>query len=146
MLYLVLKWWHLVAMVSWMAGVLYLIRLLVYHRLSYGKNPDNHKLLTVMEKRLSLYIMRPAMAVTWLTGLAMAGLNHGVASAPWFWAKLSCVIALSFASELACGYSKKIRQNKQLLHTLPSARFFRIYNEVPTLLMIIIIALVLFRP
>ena len=73
-MYLYLKWIHIVAVISWMAGILYLIRLFVYHA-EYGpKSEDNHKLLSIMEKKLLYFITHPAMLITWITGLAI--LHH----------------------------------------------------------------------
>ena len=142
--YLIVKWWHLVAMVSWMAGVLYLLRLLVYHSTERGRGQQAHELLALMEKRLALYIVRPAMLVTWATGLGMVMMNPVIASRPWFMLKLCCVIMLSFVSEWANGYRKRLPPP----HKPPrlSARTLKIINEVPTLLMIVIIGLVVLRP
>ena len=150
-IYLIIKWWHIIAVISWMAGVLYLWRLLVYHAKDYGLNSSNHKLLCVMEKRLASFITRPAMLITWLTGLAMAGLNHQIASSFWFIVKLLLVVILSFVSELACGYCKRLRKLKTLDKTnqqkiLPSARKLKWINEIPTVLIIIIVALVILKP
>ena len=142
--YLIFKWWHLIAMVSWMAGVLYLIRLLVYHSTPQGKKVEVHELLSTMERRLALYILRPAMALTWITGLSMVIINPLLGHQPWFMSKLVCVIILSFVSEWAGGYRKRLL--KETTKPLLSSRALKYINEIPTLLMIIIIALVIFRP
>ena len=144
MLYLFLKWLHLMALISWMAGILYLLRLFIYHS-QHGEIESHHKMLMVMEKRLLNIITRPAMALTWLSGLSMAATNHAVAMMPWFMIKLICVILLTFVTELAARYRKKIVASGGA-HALPTTRKLRWLNELPTILMAIIIALVIFRP
>lgn len=145
MFYLFLKWLHLMALISWMAGILYLFRLFIYHSQSYGKAQSNHKMLMVMEKRLLNIITRPAMTLTWISGLSMAATNHAVTMMPWFMMKLICVILLTFITELAGRYRKKIVASDGA-QALPTTRKLRWLNELPTILMAIIIALVIFRP
>lgn len=143
MIYLLMKWLHLMSLISWMAGVLYLIRLYVYHK---NYSSENHPMLLVMERRLFRFITRPAMALTWVSGLVMASMNHTIASQSWFMIKLTCVLVLSFVTELAGGMNKKLASGQDPHDILPSSRKLRFFNEVPTLLMAIILALVLFRP
>ena len=69
--FLFFKWLHIIAVISWMAGILYLFRLFVYHAEKGQKSEENHELLTLMEKRLYRYITLPAMAISWVAGLAM---------------------------------------------------------------------------
>ena len=136
-------------MISWMAGILYLLRLFVYHSKEEWKSEKSHAMLCVMERKLFVVITRPAMALTWLSGLGMAGINHSVASSPWFMLKLSLVVLLTFVTELAGATSKRLK--KQLTtndHSpiLPTTKKLLWINEIPTLLMMIIIYLVIFRP
>lgn len=141
------KWVHIIAMVSWMAGILYLVRLLVYHTQHYGEKQDIHDLLVIMERRLANYITRPAMAVTWISGLTMAGINHSIAAAPWFWWKLLLVVIMTLVTELTCGYCKRLRkQGYPAISSIPSTRSLRWINEIPTLLLVLIVGLVIFRP
>lgn len=142
MLYLFCKWLHLIAIISWMAGILYLIRLYVNH-VSNLHSEDNHKLLSGMELRLWRYITRPAMLVAWIFGLAMLALNPGLLNAGWLHAKLLCLLLLTGVTEWAGAMRLRLANRAQ---PLPSSRFFRILNEVPTLLMMIIVALAVFRP
>jgi len=147
--YLILKWWHIIALISWMAGLLYLIRLLVYHAGEHGQNKNNHALLSLMERRLARYIMRPSMLLTWLTGLGMVSTNHQVASSSWFMIKLVCVIIMSFITERAAGYGRRLWQHdtaQKGVEQIPSSKALRWINEIPTVLLIIIVAMVVFRP
>ena len=148
MAFLFFKWLHIVAVISWMAGVLYLYRLFVYHTENLGKQ-EIHELLTVMETRLMKYITRPAMIVTWVAGLAMVFLIPQVAAGGWFGLKFILVLALTFSSEKGGAYVKKLAKygmSEDAAQHIPSSKKFRVLNEVPTVLMIIIVALVIFKP
>ena len=136
------------AVISWMAGVLYLYRLFVYHTENLGKQ-EIHELLTVMETRLMKYITRPAMIVTWVAGLAMVFLIPQAAAGGWFGLKFILVLALTFSSEKGGAYVKKLAKygmSEDASQHIPSSKKFRILNEVPTVLMIVIVALVIFKP
>ena len=131
-----------------MAGVLYLFRLFVYHAENLG-NRQIHDLLLVMEGRLMKYITRPAMVISWIAGLAIALQMPSIVSGHWFYIKLFFVIALTFTSEKGGGYVRKFRayaMDEQKQKLLPSSKRFRFYNEIPTVLMLIIVALVVFKP
>ena len=143
MLYLGIKWLHLVALISWMAGILYLYRLLVYHAENGSRSEDNHILLHTMESRLYRIITLPAMAITWLCGLSMLALNPAVAKGQWFHWKLLLVILMTGSTHYAGALIKKFQARNP---KVPSSKALRILNEVPTLLMVLIIALVVFRP
>jgi putative membrane protein len=148
MTFLFFKWLHIVAVISWMAGILYLYRLFVYHAENLGK-AEIHNLLTVMESRLMKYITRPAMIVTWIAGFAMVFLNPSIAAGHWFSTKFILVFILTFSSEKGGGYVRKFAKHgmeQNASELLPSSKKFRIYNEVPTILMLIIVALVVFKP
>jgi putative membrane protein len=142
-LYKTLLWLHILAVISWMAGILYLYRLFINHRERGVQSRDNHELLTGMEYRLWRYITLPAMVVSVVVGLAMAGLNTSLAMTGWFAAKFAFVLLLIGATL----YANKLRhiaaENPTLL---PTGRTLRFLNEVPTLLMMLIVGMVIFRP
>ena len=140
--YLLFKSLHLIAVVSWMAGLLYLPRIFVYH----VENKDKREatdIFEVMEKRLFFYIMRPAMIFTWIFGLILIYLNGiEIFSQLWMQLKIVLVILLSAYNDYLgkCLLSLKNNSNTR------SAKFFRIINEIPTVMLIFIIFLVIFKP
>lgn len=131
---------HIVAVISWMAGMLYLPRLFVYHA---GQSPDSEtaKLFCLMEYRLYRFIMTPAMIVTWITGLYLAWFVFEFRGA-WLHAKLLLVLAMSAHHGLQGKWRREFAGGDHKR----SARFFRIQNEVPTLVMIGIVLLVILKP
>ena len=140
--YLLLKSLHLIAMVSWMAGLLYLPRIFVYH-VENKKKKQVTNIFEVMEKRLFYYIMIPSMTLTWLFGVALVYLNGlETLSQIWIQLKFALVILLStFNVYLGrCICSLKNNTNRR------SAKHFRIINEIPTLLLIFIVFIVIFKP
>jgi putative membrane protein len=139
-LYLWIKALHILAIISWMAGMLYLPRLFVYHA-DAPKDSPQAKTFVVMERRLMRAIMLPALLATWITGLTLA-VQGGVVHAGWFHAKLALVIALSALH----GYFAKIRKDLAEEINRHDSRFFRIINEAPTVLMVGIVILVVFKP
>jgi protoporphyrinogen IX oxidase len=140
--YLLLKSLHLIAVISWMAGLLYLPRIFVYHVENKEKKQATD-IFEIMEKRLFYYIMVPSMLLTWLFGVILIYIN-GVEtlSQLWIQLKFALVILLSFFNDYLgrCIYSLKNNTNTR------SAKFFRIINEIPTLLLILIVFLVIFKP
>ena len=140
--YLLLKSLHLIAVISWMAGLLYLPRIFVYHVENNNKE-EVTKIFEVMEKRLYYFIMRPAMILTWLFGVILIYLN-GFESFTHLWlqAKLILVLILTAYHEYLgkCLRLLKDGKNKK------SAKFFRIINEIPTILLILIVFIVVFKP
>ena len=141
-LYLLFKSLHLIAVISWMAGLLYLPRIFVYHVENLEKKQTT-KIFETMERRLYFYIMRPAMLITWLFGIILIYIN-GLETLTYLWLqiKLILVIFLTIYNEYlgSCSKSLKLETNTK------SARFFRIINEVPTLILIFIIFIVVFKP
>tara|TARA_B100000700_G_scaffold320851_1_gene418932 strand:- start:1128 stop:1559 length:432 start_codon:yes stop_codon:yes gene_type:complete len=139
--YLTFKALHLIAVISWMAGLLYLPRIFVYH--SETKNNDVQETFKVMERRLFLYIMNPAMILSWLFGFLLLH-SIGLQSFKEFWliTKFILVVSLTFYHFFLFGCLKRFSINKNNY----SPRFFRIINEVPTILLIVIIFLVVFKP
>ena len=140
--YLLFKSLHLIAVVSWMAGLLYLPRIFVYHVENKDKK-EATDIFEVMEKRLFFYIMRPAMILTWIFGIILIYLNGiEIFSQLWMQLKLALVILLSAYNDFLgkCLTSLKNNSNKR------SSRFFRIINEIPTVMLIFIVFLVIFKP
>ncbi|MFG1319636.1 protoporphyrinogen oxidase HemJ [Xanthobacter autotrophicus] len=139
-LYSWIKALHVIAVISWMAGMLYLPRLMVYHCAAEAGSVQSET-FKVMERRLLKAIINPAMIVTWLAGLYLAYAGGWYLSG-WFHAKFALVLVLSgFHGAL----SRWVRDFAQDTNTRP-ARFFRIANEVPTLLMVGIVILVVVKP
>ncbi|MFT0859993.1 protoporphyrinogen oxidase HemJ [Ancylobacter sp. G4_0304] len=140
MLYDWIKALHVIAVISWMAGMLYLPRLMVYHCAAEAGSVQSET-FKVMERRLLKAIMNPAMIVTWLAGLWMVW-EAGWYTAPWFHAKFALVLAMSGFHGALSRWVKDFAADR---NTRP-ARFYRIANEVPTLLMIGIVVLVIVKP
>ena len=139
-LYLVLKAIHIIAVIAWMAGMLYLPRLFVYHA-GLAAGSEASETFKVMERRLVKAIMTPAMLVAWAVGLTLA-VSGGLFAEHWFHAKLSLVVAMT-ATHLAL---MRWKSDLAADRNRRSARFYRIANEVPTLLMIGIVFLVVLKP
>ena len=140
--YLLFKSLHLIAVVSWMAGLLYLPRIFVYH-VENKEKKEVTDIFEVMEKKLFYYIMRPAMIFTWIFGLLLIYLNGvEVFSQLWMQIKIVLVILLSAYNDYLgkCLISLKNNSNTK------SSKFFRIINEVPTLILIFVVFLVIFKP
>ncbi len=138
--YLWAKAIHVIAVISWMAGMLYLPRLFVYHSEAKPGSPESET-FKVMERRLLRLIINPAMIVTWVFGLWLAWDGFGFHGG-WLHAKIALVVLMSGAH----GYfSAAVRKFAADANTKP-ARHWRIMNEVPTLLMIAIVVLVIVKP
>lgn len=139
-LYPWIKALHVIAIIAWMAGMLYLPRLFVYH-CEAEKGSKQSETFKVMERRLLRAIINPAMVASWIFGLWLAWSGSWF-SAPWLHVKLLAVIALSAAH----GYfSASVRAFAEDRNT-KDARHWRIVNEVPTVLMILIVILVVVKP
>ena len=140
--YLLFKSLHLISVISWMAGLLYLPRIFVYH-VENLKDKNTSLIFKTMEKKLYFYIMTPAMILTWIFGLILIfSLGPEVFSTTWIKLKLLLVILLTsyhFYLSKLLGDFKVDRNNK-------SSKFFRIINEVPTILLILIVFIVVFKP
>jgi len=133
---------HVIAIIAWMAGLLYLPRLFVYHATS-KMGSEQSETFKVMERRLLRYITTPAMLLSWVLGLILAFSGTIDWSRDgWFHAKLILVVALSAYSGLLAMWTKDFALDRNTR----SARFYRIANEIPTLLMIFIVILVVVRP
>ena len=140
--YLLLKSLHLIAVISWMAGLLYLPRIFVYH-VENSEKKEATKIFEVMEKRLYFYIMRPAMILSWFFGIILIYINGlDVFSQLWMHIKLSLVVLLTIYHEYLGMCLKSLRLNTNT----KTSKFFRIVNEVPTIILIFIIFIVIFKP
>jgi len=138
--YLWVKAAHVVAIIAWMAGLLYLPRLFVYHADS-PMGSEQSETFKVMERRLLNVIMRPAMVIAWVLGLWLAWQGHHW-SEHWFQAKVALVVVLSGFHDYLSAAARAFADNRNTR----TARHWRIMNEVPTLLMIAIVILVIVKP
>lgn len=140
MAYLWVKAFHVVAVISWMAGILYFWRLLVYHAMETETVVIER--FKIMERRLRRAIMNPAAVAAIVLGSAMIGMQPSLLRAPWFVAKLLLVLLLISNHILALVCERRLAQNVRAF----DHKFFRVMNEVPTLLMILIVILVVLKP
>jgi protoporphyrinogen IX oxidase len=138
--YDLIKALHIIAVIAWMSGMFYLPRLFVYHTQTILGAPDYDRFV-VMERRLLKIIMNPAMIAVWLFGLLLLWLS-GFWSTHWFQAKFTLVAAMTWLHHSFGVWARDFARGKNLR----TARFFRIWNEVPTLLMIGIVILVVTKP
>jgi len=136
-----IKSFHIIAMVSWFAGLFYLPRIFVYH--AGHKDDSIHELLCVMERKLYRFIMYPAMIVTITLGITLAWLEwDSVSGEMWFWLKMILVtILLAFHLHNGLVVNAFAAGENIRSHT-----FFRKYNEIPTVILIIVVILVVVRP
>ena len=140
--YLLFKSLHLISIISWMVGLLYLPRIFVYH-VENLKDKNTSLIFKTMERKLYFYIMTPAMILTWLFGLILiSSLGFDVLFATWIKLKLLLVILLT----LYHFYLSKLLSDFKIDRNTKSSKFFRIINEVPTILLILIVFIVVFKP
>lgn len=140
--YLWFKSVHLIAVISWMAGLLYLPRLFVYHA-DADKGSKASETFKVMEFRLLRYIMGPASIATWLLGGLMLWANWaGIMGMGWMHAKLALVVLLTGFHHACMAWRKKFAKDQNV----KSSKFFRMVNEIPTLIMIAIVILAIVKP
>jgi putative membrane protein len=139
-MYLWLKALHIIAVISWMAGMLYLPRLFVYHAAAElgSAQAETFKL---MERRLYRFIMLPAMIASWLLGIALLWVTQDFA-AGWFHAKLAAVIAMTIMHGLFGRWANEFSHGRNR-HT---AKFYRLVNEIPTVLLIAVVLLAVLKP
>jgi putative membrane protein len=142
-LYLTVIALHLICIISWMAGMLYLPRLYVYHT-QCAPGSESSEMLKVMERRLLRFIINPAMIFTWIFGLWLIhidGLAY-IKTAGWFHAKFALLIIMMVCHACFARWRRAFAEDRNV-HT---AKFYRIMNEVPTLLMIVIVLLAVIKP
>ena len=140
-LYLLFKSLHIIAVISWMAGLLYLPRIFVYH--AETTEASQSKVFKVMERKLYKYIMLPAMILSWLFGLLLIhSLGFQIFSELWVQIKIAAVLILTYyhfyLGRLLHFFASDINSK--------SSKFFRIINEIPTILLIVIVFVVVFKP
>ena len=141
-IYLLFKSLHLISVIFWMAGLLYLPRIFVYH--SEKKDHQNtSEIFKTMEKKLFNYIMMPAMILTWVFGLLLvSSLGFSVFLELWIQLKIVFVLLLTFYHF----YLGRCVRHFSINQNLNSSKFYRIINEVPTILLILIVFIVIFKP
>ena len=147
MTYLLLKSLHIVSMVAWFAALFYLVRLFVYHTEAQEKDAPERDILIkqyhTMESRLFKIICRPAMILTWIFGIALM-YNNGaewLKEAKWLHTKIMVVFILTAYSEYSGAIIRKLKQGKKVMNS----EAFRLYNEVPTLFLLLIVLLAIFK-
>ncbi len=136
---------HLIAVISWMVGLLYLPRIFVYHGEAVAKNKSEDLTSTfkVMEKRLFIYIMNPAMIVSWIFGsLLIHTIGIDNMSFLWLQLKLFFVVVLTIYHFFLFSCLRKFAKNNNAY----SAKFYRAINEIPTVLLIFIIFIIIYKP
>lgn len=139
--YNMFKAFHLIAVISWMAGLLYLPRLFVYHA-DADKGSELSETFKIMERKLLRFIMNPAMVVTYLLGALMLWANSDMLHQHWMHAKLTLVVVMTGFHHALSAWRKKFVKDQNT----KSAKFYRRVNEIPTVLMIGIVILVILRP
>ena len=140
-LYLLFKSLHLIAVISWMAGLLYLPRIFVYH--SEANHESQKSVFKKMERKLYNYIMMPAMLLSWLFGILLIhSLGFVVFSELWMQIKIALVSVLTVYHFMLSKYLNDfaIDNNNN------SSRFYRIINEIPTIILIVVVFVVVFKP
>ena len=140
-LYLLFKSLHIIAVISWMAGLLYLPRIFVYH--SEASDSAQNQTFKVMERKLYNYIMMPAMLLSWLFGvLLIHSLGFNIFLELWMQIKIILVLILTYYHFLLGKYLNDfaIDNNNN------SSKFYRIINEVPTIILIVVVFVVVFKP
>jgi putative membrane protein len=140
-LYPWIKALHVVAVIAWMAGLLYLPRLFVYHATAPAGSPTSETFKT-MEAKLMRIIMMPAAILTWLMGLTLLALNPAVLQQGWIYVKLLFVIGLTGMHHAMVIWRRAFAEDRNKR----SQRYFRMMNEVPTLALIVIVVMVIVRP
>jgi len=140
--YLLFKSLHLIAVISWMAGLLYLPRIFVYH-VENLNDQNSSSIFKTMERKLFFYIMMPAMILSWIFGFILI-LTIGIDIFFTLWAKLKLLFVILLT--IYHFYLSKLLKDFNLNRNTKSSKFFRILNEVPTILLILIVFIVIFKP
>ena len=141
--YLWVKALHIMAVISWMAGLFYLPRLYVYHAERAGVGSELSETLKIMELKLLRVIMNPAMIVAWLAGIALA-LTPGIVDwgSAWPWVKVVMILAMTWFHHSVAQWRKVFARDANE----KPGRYYRMMNEVPTILMLVIVVMVVVRP
>ena len=138
--YLWIKAFHLIAVMSWMAGLLYLPRLFVYHAMVEAGSV-RAQTFKLMERRLLKAIMNPAMILSWALGLWLLHQNPELLVMPWMWIKFACVVMMTAAHMVFARMRRQLEQDIAL-----SEKAYRWWNEIPTILMVIIVIMAIVEP
>jgi putative membrane protein len=139
-MYLWIKALHVIAIIAWMAGMLYLPRLFVYHAAAESGSAQSETFKT-MEQRLLRFIMTPAMIAVWLSGIALV-VQGGWIGAGWFHAKFVLVLIMTIVHGLFSHWARDFAHDRNPR----SAKFYRIANEIPTVILILIVILAVVKP
>jgi len=140
--YLLFKSLHLIAVISWMAGLLYLPRIFVYH-VENLNDQNTSSIFKTMERKLFFYIMMPAMILSWIFGFILI-LTIGIDVFFTLWLKLKLLFVILLTTYHF--YLSKLLKDFSLNRNTKSSKFFRILNEIPTILLILIVFIVIFKP
>ena len=140
--YLLFKSLHLIAVISWMAGLLYLPRIFVYH-VENIDHKTSSSIFKTMEKKLFYFIMMPAMILSWIFGLILISVI-GLETILTLWLKLKLILIILLTTYHF--YLGKLLNDFKLDQNTKSSKFFRIINEVPTILLILVVFIVIFKP
>jgi len=139
--YLLFKSLHLIAVISWMAGLLYLPRIFVYH--SEASHDSQKQVFKTMEKKLYNYIMMPAMVLSWLFGILLIhSLGFNIFLELWMQIKIVSVLILTYYHFILGRYLQDFATG----NNVRSSKFYRIINEVPTIILIVVVFIVVFKP
>jgi putative membrane protein len=139
--YLLFKSLHLIAVISWMAGLLYLPRIFVYH--SEASHDSQKQVFKTMEKKLYNYIMMPAMVLSWLFGILLIhSLGFNIFLELWMQIKIVSVLILTYYHFILGRYLQDFATG----NNIRSSKFYRIINEVPTIILIVVVFIVVFKP
>ena len=139
--YLLFKSLHLIAVISWMAGLLYLPRIFVYH--SEAEQESQRTIFKTMERKLYNYIMMPAMLLSWIFGILLIhSLGFTIFSELWMQIKTILILILTYYHFTLGKYLKNFAYD----NNQKTSKFFRIYNEIPTIILIVVIFVVIFKP
>ncbi len=136
-----LKALHIISVISWMAGMLYLPRLYVYHATA-TVGSELSETLKIMERKLLRFIINPAMIASYVFGIWMLTINTGLLREPFMHVKFTALIGLQIVHALLARYRRAFAEDRNN----HSAKFFRIMNEAPTLLMIVIVIMIVVKP
>ena len=142
-LYLTFKWLHIIAIISWMAGILYIFRIFIYQVERGLSNSDNHDLLTMMGSKLYRIITVPAMAASYLLGFGIIATIPSYLHTGWFAIKFLFVLGLTAVTIYAGKLQRRLAAKEG---PFPTSKQLRLMNEVPTVLMILIVGMVIFKP
>ena len=138
--YNLLKSLHIISFTTWMAGLFYLPRIYVYHSIEERKS-KSYKTFIIMEKKLLRYIMNPSFIITFVTGIALV-IKTKQFYESWFFSKFVLVISMAIFHM----YCAKIRRDFEQKRNIKTEKFFRVINEVPTILFVLIVLTVVFKP